>query len=81
MPQGSDPDFVLPTREDPVVRASTPFIGGPAGRFAAIGAATWWTPVRVLILLGSFAWILGGLIDLPCMANSWASPDTYEHLC
>ena len=81
MPQGSDPNFVLPTREDPVVRASTPFIGGPAGRFAAIGAATWWTPVRVLILLGSFAWILGGLIDLPCMANSWASPDTYEHLC
>ncbi len=59
MRQGSDPDFVLPTREDPVVRASTPFIGGPAGRLAAIGAATWWTPVRVLILLGSFAWILG----------------------
>ena len=51
------------------------------GRFAAIGAATWWTPVRVLIVLGSLAWILGGVLDLPCMANSWASPDNYEHLC
>ena len=81
MSEAPQPDIVLPTREDPVVRASTPLIGGAVGRFAAIGAATWWTPVRVLIVMGALAWMLGGLLDLPCMANSWGSPDNYEHLC
>ena len=70
MAERSEPDFVLPTREDPVVRASTGFIGGPVGRFALIGAGTWWTPVRVLILLGTLAWIAGATLDLPCMSHT-----------
>ncbi|MGI9195889.1 MAG: glycosyltransferase family 87 protein, partial [Candidatus Nanopelagicales bacterium] len=74
-------DVVVPSREDPVVRASTPLIGGPLGRFAIVGAGGFWTPVRVLILLSTLAYIVGALIDWPCMSNGWASPDRYEHLC
>ncbi|MFM7211546.1 MAG: glycosyltransferase family 87 protein [Actinomycetota bacterium] len=76
-----EPDIVLPTREDPVVRASTPIIGGPVGRFARIGSGGFWTPVRALILLATLAYMAGALIDWPCMSNGWISPDNYEHLC
>ena len=81
MSGGSQPDFILPTREDSVVRASTPVIGGPIGRFARIGGDGFWTPIRALILLATLAYMLGALIDWPCMSNGWASPDNYEHLC
>lgn len=77
----SQPEIVSPTHADPVARASSPFIGGPLGRLARVGGPGFWTPVRVLILMGTLAWMLGALIDVPCMANSWASPDVYEHLC
>jgi uncharacterized membrane protein len=55
-------------------------IGGPLGRFARLGSS-WWTPVRVLIVMASAAYALGFLLDYPCMSNGWASPDRYEHLC
>ena len=74
-------DVVVPSREDPVVRASTPLIGGPLGRFATVGAGGFWTPVRILILLSTLAYMVGALLDWPCMSNGWASPDRYEHLC
>ena len=77
----SSPELVSPTHADPVARASSPFVGGPLGRYARIGGDGFWSPVRVLILLGTLAWMLGALIDVPCMNNSWGSPDVYEHMC
>ena len=74
-------DVIVPSREDPVVRASTPIIGGPLGRFATVGAGGFWTPVRALILLSTLAYMVGALLDWPCMSNGWAGPDRYEHLC
>ncbi|TAK70320.1 MAG: DUF2029 domain-containing protein [Actinomycetota bacterium] len=74
----SDP--VLPTRADPQLQAATEGFGGPIGRRARFGA-TWWTPVRVLLVLGGLTYLAGALLKAPCVANSWASPDRYEHLC
>ncbi len=66
---------------DPVARSSSAFAGGPLGRFALVGGAGWWTPVRVLIVLSALSYGLGVILDFPCMSNGWASPDRYEALC
>lgn len=76
---------VVPTRADPLATSGSQIIGGPLGRFARVGAAirqrSWWTPLRVLIVMASAAYFAGFLLDYPCMSNGWASPDRYEHLC
>ena len=72
--------FVLPSSDDPLVRESTEAIGGPPGRWARIGRS-WWTPIRVLIVLATGAYLVGYLLDLSCRGDGWASPARYEHLC
>ncbi len=72
--------IVLPSADDPVVRESTEVLGGPPGRWAKIGRS-WWTPIRVLILLATGAYLVGYLLDLSCRGDGWASPARYEHLC
>lgn len=69
-----------PTRDDAVASSTTGWLGGPAGDRARVGA-TWWLPVRVLIVLAALSYSVGYLLDLPCRTNGWASPDRYEHLC
>ena len=64
-----------------MARSSSAFAGGPLGRFALVGGAGWWTPVRVLIVLSALSYGLGVILDFPCMSNGWASPDRYEALC
>ena len=72
--------IVLPSTDDPVVRESTEVLGGPPGRWARIGGS-WWTPIRVLIVLATGAYLIGYLLDLSCRGDGWASPARYEHLC
>lgn len=72
--------IVLPTHDDPVIASGSTGIGGPVGRMAAIGA-TWWTPLRVLIVLATLGYILGYVLDLSCRSTGWMSPERYEHLC
>jgi uncharacterized membrane protein len=72
--------IVLPSSEDPVVRESAEVVGGPTGRWARIGRS-WWTPIRVLIVLATGAYLVGYLLDLSCRGDGWASPARYEHLC
>lgn len=74
------PVIAEPGREDSVVAASVGGIGGPVGRWARVGA-TWWTPVRVVVAMASFGYILGYLLDLSCRADLWKLPERYEHLC
>lgn len=74
------PPHVLPSSDDSVVAASTEVVGGPPGRWARLGRS-WWTPVRVLILLATGAYLIGYLLDLSCRSDGWASPARYEHLC
>lgn len=71
--------IVRPSRVDDLVAAGSERIGGPIGRLARPGS--WWTPVRVLVLMAAAAYTLGFLLDQPCRSNAWVAPDRYEHLC
>ena len=55
-------------------------LGGQLGRWARIGSS-WWTPVRVLVAMATFSYVLGYILDLSCRAQGWRSPERYEHLC
>ena len=70
---------VAPTLSDQLVADGSERIGGPIGRLVRPGS--WWTPVRVLIVLGTLAYLLGYLLDASCRDDGWASPERYEHLC
>jgi hypothetical protein len=79
----SDPErqpapVVLPTRDDPLVRASSEGIGGPAGsRVWAL--AGWWTPLRVCLVLVVVVSGLGYLADGYCRAEGWPRFTSVEH--
>ncbi len=72
--------IVMPSHDDPVVASGSAGIGGRVGRMAAVGA-TWWTPLRVLIVLATLGYVLGYVLDLACRNTGWMSPERYEHLC
>ena len=73
-------EVVAPSREDPVVRAGSEVLGGPSGRRARRGGS-WWTPVRVLLVL-TFLTAGVGLVQKDwCRDNGWASPGNYVHAC
>ncbi|MDP9398418.1 MAG: glycosyltransferase 87 family protein [Actinomycetota bacterium] len=76
------PPQVLPSRDDPVVLAASEVVGGPAGRRARPGRS-WWTPVRVLLVLTFLAAGLGVLAKEHCRAAAWSrpDPDQYVHQC
>lgn len=38
-------------------------------------------PVRVVLAMGAFAYILGFVLDLSCRNEQWKTPERYEHLC
>jgi hypothetical protein len=73
---------VLPTRDDPLVRASSEGIGGPAGSRVA-PLAGWWTPLRVCIVLVILASALGYVADGYCRGQGWPRNTTveYAHAC
>ena len=72
--------IVLPGSEDPVVASTTGVVGGPLGRWARVGA-TWWNPLRALVAIATFAYVLGYVLDLSCRSEGWRTPERYEHLC
>lgn len=81
MPVTSDHAGVaLPTRSDPLLRPSSEFLGGPAGDRVFVGSG-FWSPLRVVVALGILGYILAYLTKLPCLANGWADPGRYTHLC
>lgn len=71
---------VLPSAEDPVVRAGSELLGGPPGRRAWIGSH-WWTPVRVLLALTFLTCALGLVQKDWCREHGWAAPGVYVHNC
>lgn len=73
-------EFVDPSRDDPVVARSIGWLGGPLGRFRAVGSS-WWTPLRVLVIVTTLGYVLGYLLDRSCRSGGWLSPDRYENLC
>jgi uncharacterized membrane protein len=81
-PERQPGPVVLPTRDDPLVRASSEGIGGPAGsRVWAL--AGWWTPLRVCLVLVVVTSALGYVADGYCRAQGWPRNTTveYSHAC
>jgi hypothetical protein len=75
MTQTADP--VLPTHDDPVVRSASTAIGGPVGDHARLGSS-WWTPIRVMLLLVMLASAVGVALDQPCRSEAWDTGDNTQ---
>lgn len=56
-----------PALTEPVARGFVDFLGGPVGRFAAVGRQRWWTPLRVLILVSLVFLSFGVLSKARCL--------------
>ncbi|MEV6120256.1 glycosyltransferase 87 family protein [Streptomyces sp. NPDC052077] len=77
-----EPDTVRPTQEDPVATAGSELIGGPLGRRALLGTS-WWTPVRVIVLVAIGMFVLGLVQKAPCYNGGWffGASTQYTHAC
>lgn len=54
-------------------------LGGAWGRHAATGR--WWSPLRVLLALGSFTLVLAFVQKAPCADANWVANKQYTHAC
>ena len=55
-------------------------LGGPMGSLAR-RSYTLLPPLQVLIVLAAFTYSLGYFLDYSCIADGWADPMRYMHLC
>ena len=71
---------VAPSRTDPVAAAFSEVVGGPVGRHAR--PHRWWTPVRVLLVMGAVVMCLAIVRSQPCLATHWSSDEArYGKMC
>ncbi|MFJ3231354.1 glycosyltransferase family 87 protein [Streptomyces sp. NPDC086787] len=77
-----EPEPVRPTHEDEVAAAGSELIGGPIGRHALLGTS-WWTPVRVVVLVAIGMFALGLVQKAPCYDSGWffGASSQYTHAC
>ncbi len=68
-----------PSRADRTVARASRALGGAWGRHAA--AASWWTPLRVMLLFASFTLVLAFLQKSPCSDGNWVANRQYTHAC
>ena len=61
---------VSPALTEPAAAGFISFLGGPVGRFAAVGRQPWWTPVRVLISVALVFLSFGFLSKARCLGGS-----------
>jgi hypothetical protein len=73
-------DVVAPSREDPVVRAASQVVGGPAGRRLA-SAAGLWRATSILVALSAVMLMLGVVEKQHCREQGWTTPDQFWHAC
>ncbi|GGW52943.1 membrane protein [Streptomyces lucensis JCM 4490] len=73
---------VHPTQEDAVAAAGSELIGGPLG-WRALPATSWWTPVRVIVLVAIGMFALGLVQKAPCYDSAWffGASSQYTHAC
>lgn len=74
-------DRVISSWTSPVGRAAARIVGGPWGRYAQAGRARFWTPMRVLFLLGILSLALAWIKERPCALFGWENGSQYTHLC
>lgn len=70
---------VRPSEQDEVAAAASEVVGGPAGRRAAHGGS-WWSPIRVIVLVTLGMYALGMVQKLPCFEGSWFSGQTAQYV-
>src|SRR5918997_4714156 len=75
------PDRVVPSWSDPVVAQASEAVGGPWGRHAATGRASFWTPLRVCLLFATCVLALAWAKQAPCSSGDWSGFRQYTHLC
>lgn len=61
---------VSPGASEPAAAGFIDFLGGPIGRFAAVGRQRWWTPVRTLIFTTLVFLSFGFLSKANCLGGS-----------
>jgi hypothetical protein len=73
---------ILPSTTDTFVGRVSQRIGGPLGRYAAVGRA-WWNPLRVTLLVGTLVYLTGVVFRLPCRITVAGAPppDHFKYLC
>ncbi|RNE48074.1 glycosyltransferase family 87 protein [Corynebacterium alimapuense] len=64
------PSRVSPIETESIARGFGDFLGGPVGRFAAVGRQRWWTPVRTLVSIALVFLSFGFLSKANCLAGS-----------
>lgn len=74
------PTAYSPSRYDPVVRAASTVVGGPAGRRLA-STPGFWGAIPVLVLLAAAMLSFGLIQKEHCRAQGWSSPDQFWHAC
>ena len=73
-------DVVAPTRSDPVARAFSEVVGGPAGSHGL--PHPWWTPVRVLLALTAVVMGLAIIGHQPCLKTYFGDDQArYAKMC
>lgn len=82
-PSASDQDLRLtvPSRGEQVADWATRVIGGPTGRYAAIGRRGGAYAVTVLSALASVMVALGAGTKTYCIKNGWGAPDSLWRTC
>lgn len=62
--------YVEPTTTEPFARGWANFLGGPLGTHALRGTQRYWTPWRLIVLVGSFLLALGFLSKAACIPGA-----------
>jgi uncharacterized membrane protein len=70
------------SREDPVARMATSWLGGPIGVHARIGVSRW-SPLVVMFLVTTAMFVVGLVQKAPCHDEGWSrqSQVSFTHLC
>lgn len=74
-------EVTAPSRVDPFVRDASTVVGGPVGRHTRFGAATFWNPLRVLVVLSILTFSLGWFAKKPCTEQVWSNHYQYTRMC
>lgn len=76
-----DVPWPVPSWSDPVARGATGAIGGPTGRYAAVGARGLAGVAAALIVLGTLNLALAVWTKGHCLLQGWSTPDQFWRAC
>lgn len=76
-----DVPWLVPSWSDPVARRATGVLGGPTGRYAAVGARGLAGAAAVLVLLGTLNLALAVWTKGHCLMKGWSTPDQFWRGC